>query len=349
MFSPPTLIERAKRAGSPLYVCFVDFRKAFDTINRRLLWCKLRAKGVSENIVRALEALYANMEACVDGGYEGFSAVFSELFGVKQGDILGPLLFSLFGDDLPAYIRQGHSDQQSSPLLLSLDLIVFCLLYADDLALMHSTAAGLQHSLDRLFEWCKLNHMDINIHKTKIVVFHPDRVPPHETQRQFHFGGPSQLIKRVSVMRYLGMWFHEKGGWKHHIEMMTKKGIAALALYRRRLRQLPSLDLQTRFQLYDATVAPVYLYGSELWAGNKCDTLERLHRNYLLSCMHVTRRVSTDALLSELGRFSVLFEARCRPLSFYIRVRNRRAGVLAEKAFFVAQNAYRSAAGFSRM
>ncbi len=344
-----TLIERAKRAGSPFYVCFVDFRKAFDSINRRLLWCKLRAKGVSENIVRALEALYANVEACVDGGYEGFSAVFRELFGVKQGDVLGPLLFSLFVDDLPEYIRQGHANQQSSPLLLLLDLIVFCLLYADDLALVHSTAAGLQRSLDRLYAWCTLNHMDISTHKTKIVVFHPDRVPPYERQRQFYFGGPSQVIERVPVMRYLGMWFHEKGGWKHHIEMMTAKGVAALALHRRRLRQLPPLDLQTRFQLYDATVAPVYLYGSELWAGNKCDALERLHRNYLLSCMRVTRRVSTDALLTELCRFSVLFEARWRQLSFYIRVRNRRAGVLAEKAFFVAQNAYRCATGFSRM
>ena len=214
---------------------------------------------------------------------------------------------------------------------------------------MDTTAAGLQLSLGRLFEWCRLNHIDMHLDKSKVVVFHPDRVPSSEAGRQFYFGTPDKLLERVPLVRYLGVWFHERGGWKHHIDMMVKKGVAALAVYRRRLRQLPALDLQTRFHLYDATVAPVYLYGSELWAGTNCGALERLHRHFLLSCMGVTRHVSTEALLCELGRFSVLFEARCRQLSFYIRLRHRRAGILAEKAFAVAQHAYRSTPSFRRM
>ena len=59
-------------------------------------------------------------------------------------------------------------------LRVHIDVLVFCLLYADDLALMDTTAAGLQLSLGRLFEWCRLNHIDMHLDKSKVVVFHPD-------------------------------------------------------------------------------------------------------------------------------------------------------------------------------
>ena len=62
-----TLIERAHADTQPLYVCYVDLKKAYDTIPRDLLWHKLQRIGVHGDFLRAVQALYAE----VPRGYQG--------------------------------------------------------------------------------------------------------------------------------------------------------------------------------------------------------------------------------------------------------------------------------------
>ncbi len=79
-----TLIERTRADKKPLYVCYVDFKKAYDTIPRDLLWEKLQRIGVHGDFLRAVQALYAEVPMGVQFA-DGMSATFDSLLGVKQG------------------------------------------------------------------------------------------------------------------------------------------------------------------------------------------------------------------------------------------------------------------------
>jgi len=83
------MIDQAIHNKEKLFTCFVDFRKAYDTVPRHLLWEKLERRGVS----------YGNVPICVKSP-TGYSACFEATIGVKQGCPLSPLLFGMYIDDL---------------------------------------------------------------------------------------------------------------------------------------------------------------------------------------------------------------------------------------------------------
>lgn len=87
-----------------LYVLFVDFRRAFDSVNHQILWNKLYATGVSSQFVRVLQDLYCKATMRVRSGCEE-SKELSVTRGVLQGDCLSPLLFTLLVSDIIDFFR----------------------------------------------------------------------------------------------------------------------------------------------------------------------------------------------------------------------------------------------------
>jgi hypothetical protein len=135
-----TLIEsRASWKGKKLFTCFVDFRKAFDTIPRAKLWHVLQGIGVGRRFLACLRSMYNQDRACVTHPTEGLSSTFACTIGVKQGCPLSPLLFGLYIDALEP--RIAALDDDDGPDLAGTP--VKLLLYADDLVLMSRTQRGL--------------------------------------------------------------------------------------------------------------------------------------------------------------------------------------------------------------
>ena len=89
------LQEKCIEQDGPLYMVFVDFSKAFDTIGRTGLWKLLRKSGCPEKFTTMIEALHTGMMANVSVGAED-SESFGVTNGVKQGCVLAPTLFSIF-------------------------------------------------------------------------------------------------------------------------------------------------------------------------------------------------------------------------------------------------------------
>jgi len=87
--------SRQKGKAGKLYCCFVDFRKAFDTVPHAVLWQVLEELGVHGRILDIIKSLYAHDGAAVWSS-QGISAIFRCLMGVKQGCPLSPTLFGLY-------------------------------------------------------------------------------------------------------------------------------------------------------------------------------------------------------------------------------------------------------------
>ncbi len=168
LFVLQTLIEsRAGWKGKKLFTCFVDFRKAFDTIPRAKLWHVLHGIGVGGRFLACLRSMYSQDRACVTHPIEGLSSTFACTIGVKQGCPLSPLLFGLYIDALEP--RIVALDDDDGPDLAGTPIKL--LLYADDLVLMSRTQRGLQKQLDELGKFCDERDLTVNVKKTKVVVF----------------------------------------------------------------------------------------------------------------------------------------------------------------------------------
>jgi len=88
------ILERAMEYGRTIFMCFIDYCKAFDCVDHSRLWNTLRNMGVPEHLIALIKSLYANQEAAVKTEY-GNTEWFEVGKGVRQGCILSPYLFNM--------------------------------------------------------------------------------------------------------------------------------------------------------------------------------------------------------------------------------------------------------------
>ncbi len=213
---------------------------------------------------------------------------------MKQGCPLSSFLFGLFIDGLEKQLNALEGD---TPPMLG-QLAVRLLLYADDLALMSHTLAGLQKQLDVLQAFCYERQLTMNVKKTKVVVF--------ETRKSmcqaFQYEG--ETIKQLNSFKYLSVELHGTKGMQaviQRLEMLGKKAIFAL---RRRCAELRISDPALQCQLFDALVKPVLSYGCEVWSDHIArEQLEVVHRALLKSLLGVSTTTSSYVVLAEFGKF----------------------------------------------
>lgn len=136
------LVSHILNHGKKLYCAFVDFTKAFDYIVRENLWYKLIKLGLRGNILNIVKSMYSAIKSRVK--YNNcLSNEFLCSLGVRQGECLSPLLFSLFLNDIEEQFI--HSGVEGVDVNL---FKVFLLLYADDMVIFANTANELQKGLD---------------------------------------------------------------------------------------------------------------------------------------------------------------------------------------------------------
>ena len=186
----------------------------------------------------------------------GLTDEFHSELGVRQGDTLSPNLFKIFINDL-VDIFEDDCDAVSMG-----NLNMNCLMYADDLILLSQSETGLQKCLDKLENYCELWCLDINIDKTKIIVFNKSgRVLPYS----FHING--NCIENVKTYKYLGIIFSASGTFTHAKVDLYSRGLKAFFKLKSIFGELsPSVD--TSLHIFDHTIKPILLYGCEIWGAS---------------------------------------------------------------------------------
>ena len=125
-----TSVVRNKLAGKGnVFAAFIDFEKAFDCVDRELLFYCLLKNDICGKVYRSIKALYTNTSACVrvNGMFTGW---FYTNSGVRQGDSLSPTLFAIFINGLAKEIKRTGIGVKLGNSCMSI------LLYADDIVLM---------------------------------------------------------------------------------------------------------------------------------------------------------------------------------------------------------------------
>ena len=152
-----TLVDYYKSKRKQIFACFIDFRKAYESVWREGLFLKLILNGCSMKFIRLMLNIYSSYN-CSVRLEEGSTPFFKSQIGVKQG-------CNIFINDLPDIFNRS-----CTPVTLN-DSKLSCLLYADDLVLLSESKAGLQNCLTKLDSYTKKWKLNINFKKSKVMVF----------------------------------------------------------------------------------------------------------------------------------------------------------------------------------
>ena len=189
------LVETRMKKRLQTFSTFVYFFKAYDRVNRSLLWEKLHSLGIRYPMLRALKSLYRSVRCSVQvNGID--SEWFNVTTGLRQGCILSPLLFNLLSNDIiqeiisiKCGVKYNGTDELS------------ILMYADDIMLISDSEVNLQQMLHRLNLWCARWFLTINTDKFKVMHFRPPSI--ERTVHAFKCG--MSTLEIVSQYKYLGL------------------------------------------------------------------------------------------------------------------------------------------------
>ena len=212
-----TLAETLRvRRGRRTFCAFVDVRKAFDIAWRDAVLLKLVEMGVAGGTWAVIADLLTDTtaRAVVNGSA---SSPWTENAGVRQGSVLGPLLFNILFNGLAAAVRaacpgvalsnDGHAPR------------VTILMYADDVVIWADSADHLQRALDAVGTWGTQWRFTFGIgpEKTAVMVV-------GSRSLDFHFSLQGNALPCVSSYTYLGVTCQTSRKWKLHVERLSDKG-----------------------------------------------------------------------------------------------------------------------------
>ena len=148
-----TILRNRQAQKLSTFLTFVDFKKAFDSVDRNLLLFKLGQMGINGKIYKAISTLYANPRARVM--LNEYSTQYFECpIGVKQGDCLSPTLFAIFINDLALEIKESLHGLKIE-IGEDMSELVNILLYEDDIVLLTNNELDMQNLLSVLESLCK--------------------------------------------------------------------------------------------------------------------------------------------------------------------------------------------------
>ena len=227
---------------------FIDFRKAFVTVNHDLLLQKLSYMGVLDKELAWFKDYLHDRTQDLD--FQGISSDPEPIpIAVPQGSILGPLLFILHVNDLPNVVNRCSM-----------------LMYADDTVLFYAASRvdalqeRLNEELKTIEYWLRQNSLFLNVYKTEAIVFGTSPRLPNIYSFTISVNGT--YIKRVSQFKYLGVVFDERLSWNDHVKfILAKAGKRVGVLGRIRY----CITWHSAKIIYTSMIRPIVEYCDTVW------------------------------------------------------------------------------------
>ena len=314
IFMLRTMAERVIEKQRDLYVCFIDYEKAFDKVKHEVLMEILRDIGVAGKEYRVIKNLYWAQKACVkiNGEETGWQAVRR---GVRQGCVLSPDLFSLYGEIIMRGISEYEGIRMGGRNINNIR-------YADDTVLIAHSSQQLQLIFNRVKEESERKGLNINIRKTKTMVLSKNSPAP-----RFQLRCGEQRVEQVERFEYLGSIITEDVRCKEEINRRIMIAKAAFINMKNILTNR-KLSIKTRKNLVKTYVWSTLLYGVESWTLSAATVtkLEAMEMWCWRRMMKIpwTARITNETVLEMVGeRRELIRTVRGRQLRFFGHVMRR--------------------------
>ena len=286
-------VVAAMNKGEVTLATFLDYSKAFDTVDYKTLLCKLRRLGFSYEACILMLSYLSERKQFVQID-EKKSEEESVVFGVPQGSVLGPILFNLYTTDLQEHIKGGKTNQ-----------------YADDTTNCdHCKPARLPMLLDELTprfdemkSWSKKNNLAFNETKTKLMVLSTSRMAHlhnlnDHSNSTFNFQHDGKPIERVLCYKLLGVQLDQHLNWEDNVKKICQSIYSRLYVLRYLRR---TATFRIRKQLAESLLLSRLHYCASLFWNLSQFQLQKFDRLKRRICSFVTLKFSTTKDFINLG------------------------------------------------
>jgi ribonuclease HI len=210
-----SVLEDAKQHNKKAYICSLDIRKAFDSVEYGAIFDALKYYKVDEHFITVIKSLYLDNK-CFIASPEGDSNTFEVTRGVRQGDTLSPLLFALVVNLALDFASTDKGYVMGTTEILITSLIAYC----DDITLIAHSRKDLQRILNGVSKWLGRFGLVINPNKT---------FATSNTSRIFSLLVNSGEIHSADVpFKFLGIWIDPQLDWSKAIKAATNSFINKL-------------------------------------------------------------------------------------------------------------------------
>ena len=248
IFIVKMILEKSWEWGLDKYALFVDLEKVFDRINRNNLWSVLRDDhyNIPRKLVRVIRSMYA--QCCSKVKTQGIESDHFHIgSGVRQGDVLSPLLLIIYMDKCVRDIGVGYFGEKT-------------LIYADDVVVLADSVEDLQDISSRWLDGMSRNGMKINTRKGKTEDVVISRNP---TQCEIYMEGDK--LYQSECYTHLGVNVGGNNLQEVEINNRIAKYNSYVGMVYPLLRDR-NIARRCKIIIYQSILKPILMYGSEVWS-----------------------------------------------------------------------------------
>jgi hypothetical protein len=258
IFAIRQIIQKSYEMNQETEHLFIDFRQAYDTIDREGLWEIMAEFGFPYKLIRLLKATLTGVRSCVkiEGRLSGY---FESEVGLRQGDGLSTMLFNIA---LEGIVRRSKVEVSGSIFTKSVQILGF----ADDLDIVGSNLRAVQDAYSKLEKEANRIGLFVNVDKTKLLMVCPS--PRSKEMAGSHLVINGKKFEVVHEFPYLGALVDDKFNTGREIKRRIVTAQRAVFGLNHLLRA-KSISRKTKFALYKTLIRPVAIYGSESWNTTK--------------------------------------------------------------------------------
>ena len=272
------LQEIGRKAGVSLFMCFIDLQKAYDTVDRTLLWQVLTRIGVPPQMIAVIQQFYNRMRACVRPDVGVCLDWFEVEQGLRQGCVLSPLLFNIFFAAVLTVVLQRFSEEPAifaelvclkepptsigpEPAMDYVLCAVWGMLYADDACIVSRSPQGLAKMMEVIVEVCRAFALTVSAKKTETMCM----PPPRTSRTMVQIEAAGQTYKQVQSFNYLGGAATEVPDMSVEIARRTRACWMRIRRYLRELYDQPKVALSLKTRMVQTEAVEAFLYGCSSW------------------------------------------------------------------------------------
>ena len=286
IFAVKQLSEKFVSKSKNLYVAYMDLEKAYDRIDRDAMWSVLGMYGVEGKLLRAIQSLYAESEACVRVCREE-GEWFSVKVGLRQGCVMSPWLFNVFMDGVMREVREKAGEVGAClwDARRNCEWKVEWFMFADDTLLVGESEEKLDKLVKEFGNVCNRRKLTVNVGKSKVM-----RIGKNREENELNVRLNDRRMEEVESYRYLGVDVSSDGRMNeevsHRIGEARKVAGALQELWKKR-----HVSREAKVGMYEGIVEPSLLYGCEAWVMNVHERrrVEAVEMNCLRSICGVRR------------------------------------------------------------